>query len=194
MFVWDRPAFYIFSSRRRHTRWNCDWSSDVCSSDLTEASNSSGFRPSTSSNSFCVSRSSTSFSAIVLGGGCPGGGSAGAPGGPPPAPPPPPAPGPPPPPPPRPGGRARHHGRSALATSGSASPCHPPHWNFSRARHPPRRRVEPGSPTRRASAVALGFEVAHRLFSHDHAHSLVSRSIPSENGEGYGGLAGARRN
>src|SRR3989338_10929670 len=24
----------IFSSRRRHTRWNCDWSSDVCSSDL----------------------------------------------------------------------------------------------------------------------------------------------------------------
>src|SRR6201997_253044 len=25
----------FFSSRRRHTRWNCDWSSDVCSSDLT---------------------------------------------------------------------------------------------------------------------------------------------------------------
>src|SRR3989338_3753723 len=24
----------FFSSRRRHTRWNCDWSSDVCSSDL----------------------------------------------------------------------------------------------------------------------------------------------------------------
>src|SRR3989338_9372023 len=24
----------VFSSRRRHTRWNCDWSSDVCSSDL----------------------------------------------------------------------------------------------------------------------------------------------------------------
>src|SRR5689334_10026482 len=23
----------FFSSRRRHTRWNCDWSSDVCSSD-----------------------------------------------------------------------------------------------------------------------------------------------------------------
>src|SRR5438309_2220735 len=30
---------FFFSSRRRHTRWNCDWSSDVCSSDL--ASNSS---------------------------------------------------------------------------------------------------------------------------------------------------------
>src|SRR3972149_10737015 len=25
---------YIFSSRRRHTRFDCDWSSDVCSSDL----------------------------------------------------------------------------------------------------------------------------------------------------------------
>src|SRR5689334_16190572 len=28
---------FFFSSRRRHTRWNCDWSSDVCSSDLREA-------------------------------------------------------------------------------------------------------------------------------------------------------------
>src|SRR5689334_18693581 len=27
-------ACFFFSSRRRHTRWNCDWSSDVCSSDL----------------------------------------------------------------------------------------------------------------------------------------------------------------
>src|SRR6267143_4799125 len=27
-------GFFFFSSRRRHTRWNCDWSSDVCSSDL----------------------------------------------------------------------------------------------------------------------------------------------------------------
>src|SRR6266481_10134223 len=26
--------FFFFSSRRRHTSWNCDWSSDVCSSDL----------------------------------------------------------------------------------------------------------------------------------------------------------------
>src|SRR2546430_10294374 len=26
--------FYLFSSRRRHTRFDCDWSSDVCSSDL----------------------------------------------------------------------------------------------------------------------------------------------------------------
>src|SRR5438309_8102167 len=28
---------FFFSSRRRHTRWNCDWSSDVCSSDLSTA-------------------------------------------------------------------------------------------------------------------------------------------------------------
>src|SRR3989475_1709377 len=28
------PPFFFFSSRRRHTRFDCDWSSDVCSSDL----------------------------------------------------------------------------------------------------------------------------------------------------------------
>src|SRR6266568_7045404 len=28
---------FFFSSRRRHTIWNCDWSSDVCSSDLAAA-------------------------------------------------------------------------------------------------------------------------------------------------------------
>src|SRR5690242_21942053 len=27
-------GFFFFSSRRRHTRLTCDWSSDVCSSDL----------------------------------------------------------------------------------------------------------------------------------------------------------------
>src|SRR2546430_11069400 len=27
-------GFFFFSSRRRHTRFDCDWSSDVCSSDL----------------------------------------------------------------------------------------------------------------------------------------------------------------
>src|SRR5688572_32918898 len=26
--------FFFFSSRRRHTRFDCDWSSDVCSSDV----------------------------------------------------------------------------------------------------------------------------------------------------------------
>src|SRR2546430_6300321 len=28
---------FFFSSRRRHTRFDCDWSSDVCSSDLLAA-------------------------------------------------------------------------------------------------------------------------------------------------------------
>src|SRR6266480_7139375 len=28
--------FFFFSSRRRHTMLTCDWSSDVCSSDLLE--------------------------------------------------------------------------------------------------------------------------------------------------------------
>src|SRR5690625_7777225 len=30
---------FFFSSRRRHTRWPRDWSSDVCSSDLLETNN-----------------------------------------------------------------------------------------------------------------------------------------------------------
>src|SRR5688572_28663888 len=30
----SRSVIFFFSSRRRHTRFDCDWSSDVCSSDL----------------------------------------------------------------------------------------------------------------------------------------------------------------
>src|SRR5688572_32544618 len=37
---------FFFSSRRRHTRFDCDWSSDVCSSDL--AAHSEGSSASTS--------------------------------------------------------------------------------------------------------------------------------------------------
>src|SRR2546430_614496 len=33
LLVWLTPDFFFFSSRRRHTRFDCDWSSDVCSSD-----------------------------------------------------------------------------------------------------------------------------------------------------------------
>src|SRR5882762_10980080 len=33
-FFFVRLFFFFFSSRRRHTRFKCDWSSDVCSSDL----------------------------------------------------------------------------------------------------------------------------------------------------------------
>src|SRR2546430_11037776 len=29
------PVLFFFSSRRRHTRFDCDWSSDVCSSHLS---------------------------------------------------------------------------------------------------------------------------------------------------------------
>ena len=32
-------VFFFFSSRRRHTRLQGDWSSDVCSSDLTTGGN-----------------------------------------------------------------------------------------------------------------------------------------------------------
>src|SRR5688572_32547829 len=34
LFVCFFVFFFFFSSRRRHTRFDCDWSSDVCSSDL----------------------------------------------------------------------------------------------------------------------------------------------------------------
>src|SRR5260370_18536405 len=30
-------SFFFFSSRRRHTRFKCDWSSDVCFSDLARS-------------------------------------------------------------------------------------------------------------------------------------------------------------
>src|SRR6266487_5857669 len=35
--------FFFFSSRRRHTRWTGDWSSDVCSSDLASDDEFRGF-------------------------------------------------------------------------------------------------------------------------------------------------------
>src|SRR2546430_5681385 len=37
--------FFFFSSRRRHTRFDCDWSSDVCSSDLLQIDRLSPFQP-----------------------------------------------------------------------------------------------------------------------------------------------------
>src|SRR5260370_11716749 len=37
-----RHSFFFFSSRRRHTRFKCDWSSDVCSSDLDTCADASG--------------------------------------------------------------------------------------------------------------------------------------------------------
>src|SRR2546427_5151549 len=37
-------CFFFFSSRRRHTRFDCDWSSDVCSSDLDRDRAENGLR------------------------------------------------------------------------------------------------------------------------------------------------------
>src|SRR2546430_12597597 len=42
---------FFFSSRRRHTRFDCDWSSDVCSSDLSKVGRCGG----------CESRRRSSF-------------------------------------------------------------------------------------------------------------------------------------
>src|SRR5258705_9417283 len=36
--LYQKCLFFFFSSRRRHTRCLSDWSSDVCSSDLTTES------------------------------------------------------------------------------------------------------------------------------------------------------------
>src|SRR5207237_7670899 len=41
--------FFFFSSRRRHTRFKCDWSSDVCSSDLPRPTSSSSHSDTTAS-------------------------------------------------------------------------------------------------------------------------------------------------
>src|SRR5438034_3200175 len=38
MLTFPCAVLFFFSSRRRHTRSLCDWSSDVCSSDLTSTS------------------------------------------------------------------------------------------------------------------------------------------------------------
>src|SRR6266436_5906370 len=35
LLIFRQMFFFFFSSRRRHTRCSRDWSSDVCSSDLT---------------------------------------------------------------------------------------------------------------------------------------------------------------
>src|SRR5260221_7136270 len=42
--AWVDPLFFFFSSRRRHTRSLCDWSSDVCSSDLPDVSAAEAIR------------------------------------------------------------------------------------------------------------------------------------------------------
>src|SRR5690606_40916723 len=63
--------FFFFSSRRRHTRFSRDWSSDVCSSDLTlfvaiAANKVPGIRAVTAHDSYSVERSVLSNDAQVL--------------------------------------------------------------------------------------------------------------------------------
>src|SRR5437870_13446342 len=41
----SKCGIFFFSSRRRHTRWPRDWSSDVCSSDLGAAEGRTGPAP-----------------------------------------------------------------------------------------------------------------------------------------------------
>src|SRR2546430_3412493 len=41
--VESQTSCFFFSSRRRHTRFDCDWSSDVCSSDLAKRASASSF-------------------------------------------------------------------------------------------------------------------------------------------------------
>src|SRR5256886_10277542 len=59
--------FFFFSSRRRHTRFDCDWSSDVCSSDLNwrrrpaRASARTSREPWSSADSSCWSSRSSSL-------------------------------------------------------------------------------------------------------------------------------------
>src|SRR2546430_6005487 len=56
--------FFFFSSRRRHTRFDCDWSSDVCSSDLDRQGNTLSWATSGGCG-FRGSRKSTPFAAQV---------------------------------------------------------------------------------------------------------------------------------
>src|SRR2546430_2278622 len=50
-----RLHFLFLSSRRRHTRFDCDWSSDVCSSDLWVPPKSSPCRGTSSTPGCCRS-------------------------------------------------------------------------------------------------------------------------------------------
>src|SRR6266487_5514363 len=63
-------VWFFFSSRRRHTRWTGDWSSDVCSSDL--AANLAAGTPSKTRRDFFLRQRAqqTPFRESVRGCGC----------------------------------------------------------------------------------------------------------------------------
>src|SRR6266508_1218114 len=74
--------FFFFSSRRRHTRWPRDWSSDVCSSDL-ETARRSGFPPAPHSPGPAASQTTSShqIGSSPVNACCPPGGATGPAGG-----------------------------------------------------------------------------------------------------------------
>src|SRR2546430_8444322 len=53
---------FFFSSRRRHTRFDCDWSSDVCSSDLIDYAANAGMVPAVA----CMGEKDVFFQAHLL--------------------------------------------------------------------------------------------------------------------------------
>src|SRR2546426_6562733 len=62
--------FFFFSSRRRHTRLQGDWSSDVCSSDLSGNSAASPWSTGSSSGRSTWSRRSPRAAAAPCAGSC----------------------------------------------------------------------------------------------------------------------------
>src|SRR5207248_8882064 len=60
--------FFFFSSRRRHTRSYGDWSSDVCSSDLTSIQNQIVDASCSSPDNLCVGSGSPGRSFVFVSG------------------------------------------------------------------------------------------------------------------------------
>src|SRR3712207_8025439 len=76
MYWWSYSGVFFFSSRRRHTRYWRDWSSDVCSSDLATINYANdfdgwlvghhGYKPTGSSGTDGAYRSSRYWGGILL--------------------------------------------------------------------------------------------------------------------------------
>src|SRR3990167_11498710 len=64
--MWQVLRRVRFSSRRRHTRFDCDWSSDVCSSDLDENTSSDDVAGLGGELRGLHSRSAASLEAVLL--------------------------------------------------------------------------------------------------------------------------------
>src|SRR5436309_7895981 len=60
--------FFFFSSRRRHTRFSRDWSSDVCSSDLSDQTTHLGYRTARKAVLEALSQKTTLLMEVTPGG------------------------------------------------------------------------------------------------------------------------------